>query len=188
MSMVQQRVAERPGRMQPRWRSDQDNSVPSLYQHSLHPMFQIHREMGRLIEDAFRVFGFPTTTLLSGLNLPATSIWRHDNGIRPGLNSSSDESCYEISLEVPGLNESDVSIEVRGGVLNISEQKLEQVEDKDRHFYRVECSFGTFQRSLSLPDDANSDEIQASMKDGVLRLVVPRFKAPGSEVKKIAIQ
>ncbi len=107
--------------------------------------------------------------------------------LRPKLNISSDDHNYNISLEVPGLKESDISIEVKNDVLTIQGAVEAEKEDKDRHFYRIERTYGSFQRTLSLPDDANADDIKASMKEGVLNLMIPRIEVADSEVKKIPV-
>ena len=57
---------------------------------------------------------------------------------------------YEITLNVPGLSSDDVSIEIQGDRLVVRGQKEERHHPKDKHYYRVERSVGTFQRTLSL--------------------------------------
>lgn len=66
-------------------------------------------------------------------------------------------------------------------------QKEESSESEGKQYYRIERSFGSFQRTLSVPDDANTDEISACLKDGVLTLNVPRKSYPTVDVKRIAI-
>ncbi len=144
-------------------------------------LMSLHRDMDRWFEDAFRAFGMPglesrlpVETKLSGM-------------FRPQLDISGDEDCYEISLDVPGMSESDLSLEIRDDVLVIKGQKEERSEDRDKQYYRVERSYGSFQRTLALPDDAEADEIKASLEKGVLKLVVPRRAAASKDVKRISI-
>ncbi len=147
------------------------------------PVQQLHQQIDRLFDDAFRGFGFPALQSsqddLSGFRSP--------QAFRPNLNVSSDNRSYEITLEAPGMTENDLVIEVSGDILTIQGEKQEEKEDKDRHFYRIERSYGSFRRTLSLPDDSNTDEIQANMKDGVLRLNIPRRETVDSQTKKINI-
>lgn len=105
----------------------------------------------------------------------------------PQIDVSGDDNRYEIELDVPDLSESDISIDVHDDVLTIKGQKEQRSENKDKHFYRVERSYGSFQRTLSLPDDANADEIKAELKKGVLRLEIPRRQVPEKDVKRIPI-
>ncbi|TQV86257.1 Hsp20/alpha crystallin family protein [Exilibacterium tricleocarpae] len=148
-----------------------------------HPVMQLHRQMDRLFDEVFRGFGFPSAGSRSGE--PAG--WAGQGVFRPSLDVASDEKSYHVTLEAPGMTESDLSIEVRGDVLTIQGQKQEENESKDKHFYRIERSYGAFRRTLSLPEDANADGIEAAMKNGVLSLVIPRREVIDSEVKKISI-
>ena len=85
------------------------------------------------------------------------------------------------------MSDSDLSIEVSGDALIIQGREQEESESNDRHFYRIERSYGNFHRTLALPEDSDSDAIRASLKDGVLELTVPRKSMAERDVKKIAI-
>lgn len=147
-----------------------------------HPMLRLHREIDRLFDDAFR-----------GFSLPAfNSRWSDDGifstaGFQAKLNVASDDKAYHISLEAPGLTEKDISLELNKGVLTVRGEKKEESETKDRHYYRVERSYGSFQRVLALPDDCDHSSINASMKNGVLDISVARKALPASETKRIPI-
>ena len=148
-------------------------------------LMSLHHEMDRWFDDAFRSFGMPSLA-------PGRASNRlMDDGLasfyRPRIDVSGDENCYEISLDVPGLKESDLSLEVKNDVLTIKGQKEERSENKDKHYYRVERSYGSFQRTLSLPDDANADEIKANLDKGVLKLEIPRRASVEKDVKRISI-
>jgi len=163
-------------------KDEQGSGLPVSYANPSSSMLQLHQGIDRLFDEVFNSFGFPLSASRSGdINGLGASI------LRPKLNISSDDHNYNISLEVPGLKESDISVEVKNDVLTIQGAMEEEKEDKDRHFYRIERSYGSFQRTLSLPDDANSDDIKASMKDGVLNLMIPRSEVVDAEVKKIPV-
>ena len=145
-------------------------------------LMSLHRDMDRWFEDAFKSFGMPA------LQTPGREAARLPEFYRPQIDVSGDDNCYQISLDVPGLTESDLSLEVKDDVLTIKGQKEESSESKDKHFYRVERSYGSFQRTLALPDDANADEIRANLDKGVLRLEIPRRAAAvEQDVKRISI-
>ena len=145
-------------------------------------LLRLHREMDQLFDDVFNVFGMPSIAR----SLPMANTLSN-NSFRPLIDVSGDEKAYKIDLDVPGLQESDLSIEVKGDTLFIKGQKEESSESKDKHYYRIERSIGSFQRTLALPEDANSDDISASLKDGVLTLSIPRQETSHEEVKKISI-
>lgn len=144
-------------------------------------LMRLHSELDRLFDDVFNAFGIPPLRSTNGRGdtLP--------NGFVPQVDVSGDEKKYEITLDVPGLSESDISINVSGDILTISGQKEEKAESKDKHFYRIERSYGSFQRTLSLPDDVQANEIQASLKNGVLRLEIPRREGVKKDSKTIPI-
>ena len=145
----------------------------------------LHRDMDRWFEDAFKSFGMSSLdSNLQSRAMPGISL---SNIYRPQIDVSGDTNCYEINLEVPGLTESDLSLEVKDDVLTIKGKKEERSEDKDKHYYRVERSYGSFQRTLALPDDAIGDEIKANLDKGVLRLEIPRRETESQEVKRISI-
>lgn len=146
----------------------------------LHPMLQFHQEMNRLFDDAFKHFGAPS--LFGSSPLLGGNDW-----FKPSLDLSASEQNYCIRLEVPGLQESDLAIDLQGDVLTIKGQIKQEQEDKDRHFYRSERRYGTFRRTLALPADADSNSIDARLKDGVLSITMARKEGSGDGVKQIPI-
>lgn len=142
---------------------------------------RIHREMERLFDDVFSAFGFPVNSVFSGEQSVSPELYR------PQTDVSGDEKQYEVTIDVPGLNESDITVEVKGDTLLIKGHKEETNEQKDKHYYRVERRSGSFQRILSLPDDANPDEIKAGLQDGVLKLEIPRRALPQQDIRRIEI-
>ena len=148
------------------------------------PLLSLHQEMDRWFDNALRQFGFPS--LSSRFSDDMGRLLKTD--FRPSIDISSDEKSYQVSLEAPGMKQEDVHIELNDGVLTITGEKQEEKEEKDRHYYRVERSYGSFRRTLSLPHDVIEEEIQANMKDGVLKLTLPRKEVVEQNVKKIAIR
>jgi HSP20 family protein len=72
--------------------------------------------------------------------------------------------------------------------LKIKGEKKQQKEEKEKNYYRMERSYGSFQRILSLPEDADQDNIKASFKNGIMEITIPRKAAPKTEVKQIEIK
>lgn len=153
------------------------------------PLLRLHREMDRLFDDVFSSVGLPS------LRSPFfNNGWQNELAeqnpqlrYRPQIDVTGDDKQYEINLDVPGLSQQDLSVEVSGDVLVVKGHKEEKNESDNKQFYRVERSYGAFQRTLSLPQDAISEDIQASLKDGVLNLRIPRRDTPASQVKHIPI-
>jgi len=88
----------------------------------------------------------------------------------PLVDIAEDEREYLIKVELPEVQKDDVKVTVEGGTLTISGERKAEKEQKGRKFHRVERFYGRFERSFSIPDDAESDNVKAECKDGVLRV------------------
>jgi HSP20 family protein len=108
--------------------------------------------------------------------------------IKPTLDLGATDKAYTIAVEVPGVDEKDVTVEIANDTLTIRGEKKQEKEEKDRNYYRMERSYGSFQRVLSLPEDADQDGVSATFKNGVLRVTMPRKAAPQAQVRQIEIQ
>ena len=81
-----------------------------------------------------------------------------------------DDKEYLIKVELPEVQKDDVKVTVESGTLTISGERKAEKEQKGRRFHRVERYYGRFERSFSVPDDAEADDVKAEFKDGVLRV------------------
>jgi HSP20 family protein len=104
----------------------------------------------------------------------------------PSVDVQEGDKELKISAELPGMTENDIKVSLQGNRLSISGEKKEEVEEKGANSYRLERRFGSFERVISLPDGIDDSKIEATYKNGVLEVVVP--KAPGQESKKITVQ
>jgi HSP20 family protein len=84
------------------------------------------------------------------------------------------EDHFVLMADLPGLSEDDVSIEVQDGNLTISGQRSAEHESSERGWYRIERAFGSFSRSLTLPDGVDADAITARFDRGVLEVRIPK--------------
>lgn len=107
--------------------------------------------------------------------------------LKPKLDLRAEEEQYVLSAEIPGVDEKDIAINVMEGVMTISGEKKEEQEQKKKNYYRMERSYGSFQRVLSLPDDVDQDNITANFKNGVLNVTMPRQQVITHEAKPIEI-
>jgi HSP20 family protein len=81
-----------------------------------------------------------------------------------------DEKEYLIKVELPEVHKDDVKVTVENGALTISGERKAEKEQKGRRFHRLERYYGRFERTFGIPDDAESDAVNAEFKDGVLRV------------------
>jgi HSP20 family protein len=142
-----------------------------------------HREVDRIFNQAFRGFSFGPTWL-DGVLWPRMA----DGMLKPTLDLSATDKEYTIAVEIPGVDEKDVKLEIANDTLTIRGEKKQEKEEKGKNFYRVERSYGSFQRVLSLPEDADQTGVKATFKRGILTISMPRKTMPQSDVRKIDIK
>lgn len=94
----------------------------------------------------------------------------------PAVDISENQNDYTVKAELPGVDKSDVKITVQNDVLTIRGEKKQEKETNDRNRNRVERTYGTFQRSFTLPLSVRSEKIEASYDNGVLTVVLPKME------------
>ncbi len=92
---------------------------------------------------------------------------------------------YVLRADLPGLSEKDVNIEFEDNVLTISGERKSEHEEKKEGFYRVERSYGSFSRSLTLPEGVDADAVKATFDRGVLEVRIPKPEV--RKPRKVAI-
>ena len=106
--------------------------------------------------------------------------------LTPAVNIEENENEYIITAELPGVEKKDVKITFEDGALSISGEKKVENEDKKDNFHRIERRYGVFSRSFAIPSSIVIDKIDASFKDGVLRVILP--KAEEAKPKQIEVK
>ena len=94
---------------------------------------------------------------------------------------------YKLRYEMPGIAKEDVKITIDNGVLTIKGEHKEDKEEGGDDEYWSSSSYGYYNTSLVLPDDAKADEVKAELKDGVLTVTIPRTEKPKKDVKQITV-
>ncbi|MBP85153.1 MAG: heat-shock protein [Planctomycetaceae bacterium] len=95
----------------------------------------------------------------------------------PRVNIAETESGYEVIGDLPGMKPEDVNVEFRDGHLWITGERKDETEEEGKTFHRVERRFGQFRRIISLGNEVDGDKIEASYKDGVLTIHIPKVAA-----------
>jgi HSP20 family protein len=151
------------------------------------PLANLRREIDRLFDD----FGWGIARRPAGRTLfDVEPFWRGELsfGKAPAVDIAEKDKEYEITAELPGLDESNVEVKFADGLLTIKGEKREEKEEKKKDFYLSERRFGSFQRSFQVPDDINADKIAATFKNGVLTVILPKSPEAQKKEKKIAIR
>jgi HSP20 family protein len=106
--------------------------------------------------------------------------------LRPAMDVVENENNFTVRVDLPGLNEDDVQVEMEDNVLTIRGEMGDTVEKEGERYHYRERYSGSFQRSLRLPNGIDADKIDASFENGVLNIVLP--KLPQAQPKKIDIK
>ena len=104
----------------------------------------------------------------------------------PAFDVSETEKEYAISGEIPGMDAKDIDISLSDGCLTVKGEKKQEKEEKSENYHRVERHYGSFERSFRIPEKVETDKLDATYKDGILKLTLP--KAELSEAKKIEVK
>jgi HSP20 family protein len=104
----------------------------------------------------------------------------------PAMDVHEADNEYVVTAEVPGVAKNEITVEVEEGMLTVRGEKRSEREEKKERRRWVERSYGAFSRSFRLPADAQADKIDASFKDGVLTIKIPKSEA--RKPKTVAIK
>ena len=104
----------------------------------------------------------------------------------PAIDVAEDENSITVRAEVPGCNAEDIDISVHGNTLTISGEKKFSEEKKEKDYYHMESSYGSFRRELTLPTDIDQAKIDAECKNGVLSITLP--KAAQAKAIKVKVK
>ncbi len=135
------------------------------------PIAGMQQDFNRMFESFFKN---------TGLGLPFGQTGSRSNGdelmqmFRPSLDISESDKTYTVNIEVPGVSEDDIELTVEDDTLIVRGEKNRETVNEGEQVYRVERSFGRFQRMLTLPGDTDVDNISADFDNGVLSIRLPR--------------
>ncbi len=149
-----------------RWRSRRDVWDPFKY------LADLQEDMNRLFD-------------LSLARLPREDVGGVAEWL-PAVDIVDEKDRVRIKADLPGVNKDDVDIRIEDGVLSIKGERKEEKEEKDKNFYRKECFYGSFERSVALPAEVDANKAEASYKDGVLEIILP--KKEESKPKQIKLK
>ncbi|CAX23230.1 putative molecular chaperone, heat shock Hsp20 family [Methylorubrum extorquens DM4] len=153
-------------------RNESRSAVPSTRGEEAHPLLTFHREMNRLFDDVFRSFDVPSAFGRSGLAWPSVELTESDDKLK-------------VAAEVPGMDEREVEVLLDDDALVIRGEKKAEADDKERGF--SERYYGRFERVIPLPYEVEEAKVEASFKNGVLTVSLPKSPKAQSKTKRIAV-
>jgi len=147
--------------------------APTRFREEGDPFMTLHREMNRLFDDVFRGFD-----MASFGGMGRMSGW-------PNVEVTETDKDVRVSAELPGLDDKDVEVLINDGILTIRGEKKSDIEDKERAF--SERYYGRFERRIPLAWEVDQDKVEASFRNGVLTVALPKSAPTNSPIKRIAI-
>jgi len=137
-------------------------------------LLDITEEFNRMLDRFF------SPGLLEEAELPTPTTWY------PMVDIVEKKDEYIVNAELPGMKKSDIHITFKDGVLTIEGERKQEKEEKDVDFHRVERRYGKFYRTFQLPAVIKEDKIEATYKDGILTIHLP--KAEEARAKEIEVK
>jgi HSP20 family protein len=102
----------------------------------------------------------------------------------PAVNIREDEKNYVLDLAIPGMDKKDLKIDMNEDVLTISSESRNETEENKDGYKRKEFSYSSFCRSFYIPENVNKDKIEATYKDGILNVTLPKEEEEKSKISK----
>jgi len=151
------------------------------------PFENLRREIERVFED-FDGGRWPSPFGRSLFD--AAPFWRREAGwpVAPAVDVAETDKGYEVTAELPGMDEKNIEVKFSDGVLTIKGEKQEEKEEKKKDYYVSERSYGSFQRSFRVPEGVDAEKIEANFKKGVLTVSLPKTAEAQKAEKKITVK
>ncbi len=139
--------------------------------------WQPFREVDALQQEMNRLFD----------NLASTSQDKLDTAFMPPAEMEENADAIYLKLEVPGMNATDIDIQVSAEAVSISGERKEETKTEEKGVIKSEFRYGSFRRVIPLPDRVQNTNVKAEYTDGILKLTLPKAEAEKNKVVKVNI-
>jgi len=155
------------------WSRERRN-VP-VRQEEDNPFYSLQRSINQVFDNfLFEGFGRSPFSLLTSFS--------------PRLDVSETDKEFHITAELPGIDEKDVEISLSDNFLTLKGEKKDENQQKRKDYYRMERSYGMFERTIPIPEGIDSNKVEASFKKGLLTVTLPKTAEYQKERKRIPIK
>jgi HSP20 family protein len=148
-------------------RTDQPRSLQTLW--DLDSMFD------DFLRKPYSVFGLPR------LRFPEME------SVTPSVDIYEEKGEVVVKAELPGINKEDLDVTVTEDTITIAGEKKKEAEIKKADYYRWECSFGSFNRTFTLPAEVQTDKVKTKFRDGILEIRLPKTEESKKKERKVKI-
>src|SRR5207247_5370768 len=143
------------------------------------PLREMDEAQNRL--NRFFLGGFPNRMGSGEIPSLAVADWS------PEVDISEDDHGYLLKADMTEMKKKAVRVKVEDGILSVSGERKSEKEDLKKKFHRIERCYGTFRRSFTLPEDADSTKVTAEFRDGVLKVHLPTTARPRSKAIQVKV-
>jgi len=161
------------------------NLIPSLWKNTPVParerdsmLDSFQQRMNDVFDEFFRGFD---------LTVPG-SLDESFGAFNPSIDVREGDADIVVKAELPGMEEKDIDVLLTEDTLTIKGEKKEEKEDKEKNYYHLERTYGAFHRVIPLPAEVDSNKVDATFKNGVLSIVLPKTAKAKAAGKKISIK
>ncbi|MCC7272194.1 MAG: Hsp20/alpha crystallin family protein [Alphaproteobacteria bacterium] len=149
------------------------------------PFESLRREIDRVFEGFNQgAWRFPFGPSALELTWPREGAW----AMAPAVDVAEREKEFEITVELPGMEEKDIEIKLSNGTLSIKGEKKEEKEERKKDYYLSERRYGSFMRAFQVPDGVDAAKIEATFAKGVLTVKLPKTAEAPKNEQKIAVK
>jgi HSP20 family protein len=142
-----------------------------------HPFYSLQREMNSLFDNFFRGFNVAPRGFAAGMG-----------NFTPSVDVKENEKEVIIKAELPGVEEKDIDVTVTNDSVTIKGEKKEEKEDKNKNYYYMERSYGSFCRVIPLEAEIESGKAEARFKNGILDIKIPKNQNAKEKGTKVSIK
>jgi HSP20 family protein len=168
-------------------RTESAKTAPPGAPQTWRPFETLRREIDRVFND------FDGGLFASPFRRPLFDVapfWNAERAFAgaPAVDIAEKEKAYEVTAELPGLDEKNIEVTLSGGMLSIKGEKQEEKEEKKKDYHLKERHFGSFERCFNIPEGVDRDKIEANFTKGVLKVTLPKTAEALKADKKIAVK
>jgi HSP20 family protein len=150
-----------------------------------HPLSSLRQDIDRIF-DSF-MSGWPRFGRMMDRE-PFANFPRSRFALSPSVDVSETDGGYEITAELPGIDEKNIEVAIANSMLTLKGEKQEEREEKKKDYHVSERSYGSFQRSFRVPDDVDAGRIDCKFSKGVLKINMPKSAEAKANTRKIEVK
>lgn len=148
------------------------------------PFEALRSEIDRLFDDFTPSPWHSSARSIFARDLPSLNGWV----VAPAVDVVEKDDAYEVTAEVPGLDEKNIEVKLSNSHLTIRGEKREEKEDKQKEYHVSERRYGSFQRTFQVPDGVDAAKVEATFEKGVLRVRLPKSAEAKKNERKVEIK